>query len=150
MWRQPPKSLQATPRPTGQYERYCRIVDRIEDLACARLGEALRIDELCVISGVSQRTLRTAVRAVHEMTPCRFVRAIRMREARKAMLSQHSARETVTQIAMRFGFLELGRFSVQYRLMFGESPSATRRRIAATLRKYAVGPADIVRPTAVH
>jgi AraC-like DNA-binding protein len=84
------------------------------------------------------------------MTPCRFVRAIRMREARKAMLSQHGARETVTQIAMRFGFLELGRFAVEYRLMFGECPSATRRRVAATARDYALRPADIVLETAVR
>jgi AraC-like DNA-binding protein len=148
MSREPSKPLRARLRRTGQYQWYCEIVDRIEGLACARLGEPLRIDEICVFSGVSQRTLRTAVRAVHEMTPCRFVRAIRMREARKAMLSQLSATETITQIAMRFGFLELGRFSVEYRLMFGECPSATRRRVADTLRQYGLGPADIVRPTA--
>jgi AraC-like DNA-binding protein len=32
---------------------------------------------------------------------------------------------TVTEIATGFGFLELGRFSVEYRKAFGESPSQT-------------------------
>jgi len=32
---------------------------------------------------------------------------------------------TVAKIATRFGFTELGRFSVEYREMFGESPSTT-------------------------
>jgi transcriptional regulator GlxA family with amidase domain len=32
---------------------------------------------------------------------------------------------TVTEIAMFFGFEELGRFSVRYRQMFGRRPSLT-------------------------
>jgi AraC-like DNA-binding protein len=32
---------------------------------------------------------------------------------------------TVTEIATSFGFLELGRFSVEYRKVFGENPSQT-------------------------
>ena len=32
---------------------------------------------------------------------------------------------TVTEIATCFGFGELGRFSVEYRKVFGESPSQT-------------------------
>jgi AraC-like DNA-binding protein len=42
--------------------------------------------------------------------------------------------ETVGQIAMRNGLVHLGRFSVSYRKVFGESPSETiraaRRRAA--------------------
>jgi transcriptional regulator GlxA family with amidase domain len=34
----------------------------------------------------------------------------------------------VTTIAMRHGFVHLGRFSTQYRAAFGEGPSATLRR----------------------
>jgi AraC-like DNA-binding protein len=122
---------QATACRIRQGLRYRVIVDRIERVVVARIGEPLRIDELCIVAGVSRRTLRNAVRAVYEMTPCRLLRAIRMAEARSALLSQDGATETVTQIAMRFGFLELGRFAVEYRSTFGECPSATRRRTAA-------------------
>ena len=34
---------------------------------------------------------------------------------------------TVTTVAMRFGFVHLGRFAAEYRRMFGEIPSETRR-----------------------
>jgi transcriptional regulator GlxA family with amidase domain len=33
----------------------------------------------------------------------------------------------VTDIATRFGFWQLGRFSVEYQALFGESPSTTLR-----------------------
>lgn len=35
---------------------------------------------------------------------------------------------TVAQIATRLGFAELGRFSVEYQKLFGESPSETLRQ----------------------
>ena len=38
---------------------------------------------------------------------------------------------TVTEIATSLGFVELGRFSVEYRKMFGESPSKTLREACA-------------------
>jgi AraC-like DNA-binding protein len=40
-------------------------------------------------------------------------------------LAADCERVTVTQIATGFGFTELGRFSVEYRKVFGESPSDT-------------------------
>jgi AraC-like DNA-binding protein len=50
----------------------------------------------------------------------------RMHLARRAL---RAADPTVTtQIATDYGFWELGRFSVGYRSLFGESPSASLRR----------------------
>jgi len=53
-----------------------------------------------------------------------------MNLARRALSRADSARTTVTAIALDHGFGELGRFSVQYRRLFGESPSETLRRAA--------------------
>jgi transcriptional regulator GlxA family with amidase domain len=37
------------------------------------------------------------------------------------------SRDTVADIAMRYGFWELGRFAGVYRARYGETPSATLR-----------------------
>jgi transcriptional regulator GlxA family with amidase domain len=47
--------------------------------------------------------------------------------ARQSLQVADQSKRTVTQIAAEYGFLELGRFSVRYRSLFGESPSVTLR-----------------------
>ena len=44
------------------------------------------------------------------------------------MLQAHPAEDKVTAIAAALGFTEIGRFSVRYRELFGESPSQTLQR----------------------
>jgi AraC-like DNA-binding protein len=51
-----------------------------------------------------------------------------MHLARRALRMADPATATVTEIATNYGFWELGRFSVAYRSLFGESPSAALRR----------------------
>ena len=109
-------------------QRYRQIVCRIEELLRNDLGEQLHVEDLCRAAGVSERTLRNAFRKIHGVSPYRYLRTFRMTQARQALLSADSRRGTVTEVAMQFGFLELGRFSVDYRSAFGECPSATLRR----------------------
>jgi AraC-like DNA-binding protein len=47
-------------------------------------------------------------------------------------LSADATLAKVTEIAMSFGFAELGRFSVEYKKAFGESPSQTLYRTPQT------------------
>jgi AraC-like DNA-binding protein len=109
------------------------LVQQAEALALANVDEPLHVSALCSIIGVSERTLRKAFHRVHGIAPCRHLRMLRLSKARRALLSGDAALATVTEIAMSFGFAELGRFSVEYRKAFGESPSQTapyRRSIA--------------------
>jgi transcriptional regulator GlxA family with amidase domain len=109
-------------------QRYREIVDRIEALLRSDRGEQLHVDDLCRVAAVSERTLRNAFRKVHGVSPYRFLRGFRMTQARQALMAAGARRGTVTEVAMQFGFLELGRFSVDYRSAFGECPSTTLRR----------------------
>jgi transcriptional regulator GlxA family with amidase domain len=51
-----------------------------------------------------------------------------MKAVHALLLEADPTTTTVSDAAGRCGFLHLGRFSVQYREKFGETPSATLRR----------------------
>jgi transcriptional regulator GlxA family with amidase domain len=105
-----------------------RLVQQAEALALANVDEPLHVSGLCHIIGVSERTLRKAFHRVHGIPPCRHLRMLRLSKARRALLSADGTLAKVTEIAMTFGFAELGRFSVEYKKAFGESPSQTLYR----------------------
>jgi AraC-like DNA-binding protein len=97
------------------------LVEQAITLALA--DPPLPISALCHSLAVSERTLRKAFQEKYGLPPCRLLRMLRLALARDALLSGRSI--TVTEIAMQFGFAELGRFAVEYRKVFGESPSQT-------------------------
>ncbi|MCK1455247.1 helix-turn-helix transcriptional regulator [Bradyrhizobium sp. 35] len=99
-----------------------------EAIALAELDSPLHISALCKALAVSERTLRKAFHKLHGVPPCRHLRMQRLLQARRALLSSDSSLTTVTEVATCYGFAELGRFSVEYRSIFGESPSETLQR----------------------
>jgi AraC-like DNA-binding protein len=101
------------------------IVQRAEKLALAYIGKPLQMSALCRALGVSERTLRKLFNEIHGRPPSRHLRMLRLSQVRRALLRARGQRFTVTEIAIDFGFGELGRFAVEYRKVFGESPSET-------------------------
>ena len=112
---------------TRQAKRYQQIVDKFEQVARANIAKTVRHTDLCRQAGVTSRTLFRAFLAVRGTTPYRYLQQLRLNEVRRA-LALGSEAATVTEVATRFGFRELGRFAAQYRAAFGESPSETKRR----------------------
>lgn len=110
------------------------LVEQAERLALAHVGEPLHISVLCRTLEVSERTLRNAFHKVHGLPPCRRLRMSRLSQAKRALASADCQLTTVTEVATSFGFMELGRFSVEYRKVFGESPSQTLHRAPLAVR----------------
>jgi AraC-like DNA-binding protein len=89
--------------------------------------QPLYIPEICKAIGVSSRTLQACCQEHLGMGPKRYLLLRRMHLARRALRQTEPGAITVTDIATRYGFWQLGRFAVEYQSLFGESPSATLR-----------------------
>lgn len=83
------------------------------------------IVDICMQVGVSERTLQYAFRTYVYMSPLAYLRMCRLNRVRKTLLASDPQTTTVTAVAMRYGFLHLGRFSLDYKRAFNEPPSAT-------------------------
>jgi AraC-like DNA-binding protein len=104
-----------------------RSVRRVVDFIHANAHQPITLEELVAVSGVAGRTLFKHFHAFKGMGPMAYLRRIRMDRVREALAAAGPG-ETVTGIALRWNFHELGRFAGAYRRIFGETPSATLRR----------------------
>lgn len=108
--------------------RHAKVVARFEEFLESRRYEPVYLAEICAAIGVSERTLRTCCQEHLGMGPIHYLWLRRMHLAHRALLSAEAESTTVTEIATEHGFWELGRFSVEYRALFGETPSASLHR----------------------
>jgi AraC-like DNA-binding protein len=105
------------------YRHHARVMQRLEDTLRANPEGPLYMADLCKAAGVSHRTLIECCQEHLGMSPKRYLLLRRMHLAWRALRREDAASTTVTEIATNYGFWELGRFSVVYHSMFGESPS---------------------------
>jgi AraC-like DNA-binding protein len=103
-----------------------RVVRRAEDALAEKIDTPLYVSDLCKAAGVSERTLRNAFQSLYGLSPIRFLHLRRLHQVRRAL--RRELQVSVTEVALSFGFGNLGRFAVEYRQLFGESPSHTLRR----------------------
>ena len=110
------------------YSHHATVMRRFEEAMQANPEGPLYMTELCAALGVSYWTLRACCQEHLGMSPKRYLLLRRMHLVRQALRRADPGSMTVTEIATNCGFWELGRFSVAYRSLFGESPSTTLGR----------------------
>ncbi|WP_411783647.1 helix-turn-helix domain-containing protein [Bradyrhizobium sp. UFLA01-814] len=130
--------------PSQQRESRSDVVGRAERFALSRPHQPLSVAAICRALMVSERTLRNAFNEIHGVPPCRRLRMLRLLHARKVLLAGDRKLITVTNVAIAWGFSELGRFSVEYKRAFGESPSQT---LSGSIRTCCIGVDRGVSPT---
>lgn len=101
-------------------------VRRAQALMAAAPAGDLPLSVLAGRCGISVRTLQENFRRFAGTTPLDWWRGYRLDRVR-AMLRSGDTGLSVTDVAMAFGFTDLGRFAAHYRLRFGEPPSETLR-----------------------
>jgi AraC-like DNA-binding protein len=105
------------------------VMKRIGEWAADAPEETLNLLELSQIAGVSLRQLQHAFKAYTGMTPTHWLRLRRLNSAHRELLSRSAMETTVAEVAMRWSFWHLGRFSSSYRALFKELPSETLKRV---------------------
>ena len=121
---------------TAAFRQASRIVRAAENRFAAAGPEPISLADLCATAGIGKTTLYRAFHAVVGESPLAYFKKRRLTEARSLLSRDTARRGGVKRAALGVGLTELGRFSVEYRRLFGESPSATLRR--TTLRERAV------------
>lgn len=101
------------------------FVKRSEEFIRAHAHEPLSIEQLAEYAQVSVRTLFAGFREFTGTSPMAYLRDVRMERVHAELRASHEA--SVTDVAMKWGFAHLGRFSQEYRKRYGELPSATLR-----------------------
>jgi AraC-like DNA-binding protein len=104
-----------------------RDVKRALDFIEAHLDAPITLADIVAAAGIPGRTLFKHFEDHRGVSPMRYVRMARLKKARDD-LRRADPQASVTDIAMKWGFGHLGRFAVEYRRRFGESPSQTLRR----------------------
>ncbi|BBU71515.1 hypothetical protein ICHIJ1_14340 [Fluviibacter phosphoraccumulans] len=91
-----------------------------------RVGlDSVTLDELAEQVNLTPRALQYAFKQHLNITPMRWVRQQRLKQARHALKTNPSKEVTVTRAALACGFTNLGVFARYYRVEFGENPSVT-------------------------
>ena len=116
-------SSDAALRPRAAYALYRQAVRLLED----QDREPLSVADLALELGVPSASLREAFTETTGVTPGTWLRQHRLDGARRDLIRTSGS---VSEIAMKWGFWHLGRFSAYYAQRFGHTPSdALRARI---------------------
>ncbi|MGD2118441.1 MAG: helix-turn-helix domain-containing protein [Chromatiales bacterium] len=107
--------------------RYHQLVKNAREFIDAHLqvGKIPGVVDICAYTGVSQRTLQYAFLSELQLSPLAYIRIVRLNRVRAQLLGASPSETTVTNVATAWGFFHLGKFSQDYRRMFGELPSAS-------------------------
>ena len=108
-------------------------VERARDYIARNLTDPIRLSDLSRHAHTQARSLEYGFREVLGVSPMAYVRATRMQRARALLRTTAVRRRSISEIALDCGFWHLSQFAMDYKLLFGESPSVTYRRTEAQL-----------------
>lgn len=102
-----------------------QTVRKAEERFLAAPASQISLADLCKAAGVSKSTLYQAFHGIYGLSPLAYFHKRRLMQARSSLISSSPERGAVKRAALGVGLTEMGRFSVEYRKLFGESPLAT-------------------------
>ncbi|MCU1733350.1 MULTISPECIES: helix-turn-helix domain-containing protein [Pseudomonas] len=105
-----------------------RVVERVKEVVNDCPQDSFGVLDLAEAAGVSVRHLQQSFMRYADMPPTVWLRNRRLNAVRRDLLAADPGQVTVAEVAMRWSFWHLGRFSQSYHALFGEYPKATLKR----------------------
>lgn len=109
----------------------CKIaphhVRKVERFIVDHADQAVTMEQLVEVGGVSARALFDGFRRFRGTSPMAYLKTVRMVKVHED-LQNAGPTDTVTAIACRWGFFQFGRFAAEYKRIYGELPSQTLRK----------------------
>jgi transcriptional regulator GlxA family with amidase domain len=92
------------------------------------LREDIDVEALARQASMSLRSLYALFERHAGATPRQYIRRLKLERIRACLSDPACPVRSVTELALDYGFLHLGRFAESYRQQFGELPSETLKR----------------------
>jgi AraC-like DNA-binding protein len=91
-------------------------------------GRSMSVSDVARAADLSVRALQESFQRNLDCTPMTYLRGVRMRHTREELLAADPKTTTVAEIAARWGFAHMGRFSNEYFRQYGEYPRHSLRK----------------------
>ena len=88
------------------------------------------ISECCFRKRISERTLRLSFKNLFGVSPKQYHKYYRFGKIHHTLLKSDYPSQTIENIAYDHGFTHMGRFSNNYKSMFGNTPSHTLKKLS--------------------
>jgi len=111
------------PLQSGPIRNPHRILLKAEEYFLANIDHRVSLTELCQAAGVSKSTLYYVFETLYGESPISYFRKRRLTMVRSFLLKTSRSPGAVKYAALNFGFNNLGRFSGDYKKLFGEYPT---------------------------
>lgn len=110
----------------SQYSAGNLMALKVRDYIIEHIEEPLQMFQLCQLTNKGIRTIERTFKQIFNLTVRDYHTAYRLSLIRQTLI--HDKNTSVSDTALKYGYLHLGRFSQNYKKLFGELPSQTLRR----------------------
>ncbi|MEB6667939.1 AraC family transcriptional regulator [Acinetobacter vivianii] len=118
------------------YSQLCHTQDKYisphfiklaKDYIHDHLNENINTEILARHAGVSVRSLFLGFQKYLNMTPMQYLKDLRFKKVHSELIKGN---QSITDIALKWGFTHLGRFSQEYKKRYGYTPSETKQHLS--------------------
>ena len=114
------QTLQKTKLTEGE-----KIALAIRDQVYKHMDGKINITSLATQHQVSPQTLQNSFKSLFGFTPQHFLRLLKLNLVHHNLRETSIEKDSVSKVALKWGFMHMGRFSRYYTDLFGENPSVT-------------------------